>query len=218
MLHWGQAESQQKADQLFEGLVRGEWRVEPAGEGADISPAQEIIQLIGHRLPYPETIKIAQLHQVDDNFVGFSAIYHQKGWVFINAHADANDRHYHACLLTASLGLYTAYTDPATLEARTEQLIVEKLLPASDVSSFFREGISKIPPFLAADIADFFRVPFPIVLKRALTLGIITEEQYQNFITVKPKRSAKPRELYVAKEGSGEDLESQLFGEEDADF
>ncbi|WP_247236925.1 hypothetical protein [Telluribacter sp. SYSU D00476] len=218
VLHWGQAESQQQADQLFEGLVHGEWRVEPAGEGADISSAQEIIQLIGHRLPYPETIKIAHLHQVDDNFIGFSAIYHQKGWVFVNAHADANDRHYHACLLTASLGLYTAYTDPATLVARTEQLIVDKLLPASDVSSFFREGISKIPPFLAADIADFFRVPFPIVLKRALDLQIITEEQYQNFITIKPKRSAKPRELYVAKEGSVEDLESQLFGEEDTDF
>ncbi|GAB3174466.1 hypothetical protein [Telluribacter humicola] len=218
VLHLGQVESQQKADQLFEGLVRGEWRVEPAGEGADISSAQEIINVLGHRLPYPEIIKIAHLHQVDDNFVGFSAIYHQRGWVFVSAHVDVNERHYLACLLTASLGLYTAYTDPAMLAARTEQLVFDALLPASDVSSFFREGISKIPPFLAADIADFFKVPFPIVLRRALALQIISEEQYQMFVTVKPKRSAKPRELYVAKEGSVEDLESQLFSEEDTDF
>ncbi|HEV7348960.1 hypothetical protein [Telluribacter sp.] len=218
VLHLGPPESQVKADALFEELVQGRWRVEPAGEVADISSAQDMIRQIGNKLPYPEIIKVAQLHQVDEDFVGFSAIYQQKGWVFLNARADINERYYNACLLTASLGLYTSYTEPTSLATRAEYLVVEPLLSPDDVSSFFREGITKLPPFLAADIADFFKVPFPVVLKRALALRTITEAQYQTFLKVKPVRSAKPRELYIAKEGGVEDLEAHLFGEDDTDF
>jgi hypothetical protein len=212
------AGSQQQADQLFEALLRGEWRVEPAGEVADVAATKDLVRQIGHKLPYPETIKVAQLHRVDDTFTGFSAIYHQTGWVFINAKADRNDRHYHSCLLTASLGLYTAYTTPAALADRTEHLVMEALLSPKDVGSFFREGISKLPPFLAADISDFFKVPFPVVLRRALAIGCITPEQYEAFRLVQPVRSAQPRELYIAKEGSVEDLESHLFSSDEADF
>jgi hypothetical protein len=198
-------------DQLFEGLVNGEWMIEPAGEVADISYAQDIVHQIGHKLPYPEGVKIAQLHNVDPLFKGFSAIYRQKGWVFVNAASEINERNYHIHLLTVSLGLHTLYSNTNSLAARSEQLIFEALLPFEEVESFFRNDISKIPDFLASDIANFFKVPFPMVLKRALLLKIITDEQYRSFMTIIPAASSKPRELFLSKDGSIDDLEAQLF-------
>ncbi|MDR6803533.1 hypothetical protein J2Y45_000803 [Dyadobacter sp. BE34] len=214
VLHLGQVESQRIADHLFEGLVNGDWMIEPAGEVADISYAQDIVHQIGHKLPYPDGIKIAQLHNVDPLFKGFSAIYHQKGWVFVNAASDINERNYHIHLLTVSLGLHTIYANTASLAARSEQLIFEALLPFEEVESFFRNDISKIPEFLASDIANFFKVPFPMVLKRALNLKIITDDQYRSFMTVNPSAAAKPRELFFSKDGSIDDLEAQLFSGE----
>ncbi len=213
VLALGQVESQQAATSLFEELMHGSWVIEPAGEVADVSSAQDIVRHLNVKLPFPEVIKIAQLHQAGEIFVGLSAIYRQKGWVFVNAHADANERFYHAYLLTATLGLYSSYANPDTLAQRAEQLIFKTLLPEGEVKSFFHEGITKIPGFLAADIADFFKVPFPMVLKRALQLEIISDEQYRNYMTVLPQRTGKPRELFVAQEGGIEDLESHLFGE-----
>src|SRR5690606_34526245 len=105
VLHLGQVESQRLADHLFMGLVNGDWMIEPAGEVADVSYAQDIVHQIGHKLPYPEGIKIAQLHNVDLAFKGFSAIFRQKGWVFVNAASEINERNYHIHLLTVSLGL-----------------------------------------------------------------------------------------------------------------
>jgi hypothetical protein len=216
ILHLGQIESQKSADRLFEGLVHGDWVIEPAGEVADVSYAQDIVHQIGHKLPYPEGIKIAQLHNIDPVFKGFSCMYHQKGWVFVNAASEINERNYHIHLLTVSLGLHSAYSTPASLARRSEQLIFDALLPYKEVESFFRNDISKIPGFLASDIANFFKVPFPMVLKRAMQLMIITEEQYRNFMTVKPA-ATKPRELFISKEGSIDDLEAQLFAEGSAD-
>jgi hypothetical protein len=213
VLHLGQVESQKLANQLFDGLVNGDWMIEPAGEVADISYAQDIVHQIGHTLPYPEGIKIAQLHNVDPQFKGFSAIYRQKGWVFVNAASEINERNYHIHLLTVSLGLHTLYANPVSLAARSEQLIFEALMPYKEVESFFRNDISKIPDFLASDIANFFKVPFPMVLKRALLLKIISDEQYRNFMTITPATS-KPRELFVSKDGSIDDLEAQLFSGE----
>jgi hypothetical protein len=209
VLHLGQVESQRVADELFERLLKGEWLIEPAGEVADISYAQDIVHQIGHKLPYPEGIKIAQLHHVDATFKGFSAIYRQKGWVFVNAASEINERNYHIHLLTVSLGLNTSYANPASLAARAEQLIFDALLPVAEVESFFRDDISKIPGFLASDISSFFKVPFSMVLKRALQLSIISDEQYRTFMTVKP--SSKPRELFVFKDGNLDDLEARLF-------
>ena len=211
VLHLGQVESQKLADQLFDGLVNGDWMIEPAGEVADISYAQDIVHQIGHKLPYPEGVKIAQLHKVDPGFKGFSAIYRQKGWVFVNATSEINERNYHIHLLTVSLGLHTLYANPLSLAKRSEQLIFDALLPFEDVESFFRNDISKIPDFLASDIANFFKVPFPMVLKRALLLRIITDEQYRTFMTANPLASPKPRELFISKDGSIDDLEAQLF-------
>ena len=211
VLHLGQVESQRSADALFDGLINGDWMIEPAGEAADISYAQDIVHQIGHKLPYPEGIKIAQLHHVDDVFKGFSAIYRQKGWVFVNAKEDINERNYQIHLLTVSLGLSSSYPTTASLANRAEQLIFEALLPYSEVESFFRDDISKIPGFLASDIANFFKVPFPMVLKRALQLHIISDEQYRSFMTVKPLSSSKPRELFVSQDGNLDDLEAQLF-------
>ncbi|NIJ51523.1 hypothetical protein [Dyadobacter arcticus] len=211
VLQLGQVESRKKADQLFEGLINGDWMIEPAGEVADISYAQDIVHQIGHKLPYPEGVKIAQLHNVDPIFKGFSAIYRQKGWVFVNAASEINERNYQIHLLTVSLGLQTLYASTTSLAARSEQLIFEALLPYKEVESFFRNDISKIPDFLASDIANFFKVPFPMVLKRALALKIISDEQYRIFMTITPAASSKPRELFLSKDGSIDDLEAQLF-------
>ena len=213
VLHLGQIESQKSANALFEGLVEGEWMIEPAGEAADISYAQDIVHQIGHKLPYPEGIKIAQLHNADEVFKGFSAIYRQKGWVFVNAALEINERNYYIHLLTVSLGLSGSYTNKASLAARSEHLIFDALLPYTEVESFFRNDISKIPEFLASDIANFFRVPFSVVLKSALQLCIITKEQYWNFMTVVPASSSKPKELFISKDGNFDDLEAQLFAE-----
>ena len=213
ILHLGQMESQRAANELFEGLVDGDWVIEPAGEVADVSYAQDIVHQIGHKLPYPEGIKIAQLHNIDPIFKGFSSMYHQKGWVFVNAASEINERNYHIHLLTVSLGLHSSYANPVSLANRSEQLIFDALLPYKEVESFFRDDISKIPGFLASDIANFFKVPFPMVLKRALQLRIISDEQYRNFMTVKPVSSAKPRELFISQEGNIDDLEAQLFAE-----
>jgi hypothetical protein len=212
VLHLGQVESQRVADELFEGLVNGEWMIEPAGEAADISYAQDIVHQIGHKLPYPEGIKIAQLHNVDPAFKGFSAIFRQKGWVFVNAASEVNERNYHIHLLTVSLGLNTTYSNPVSLANRAEQLIFDALLPYREVESFFRENISKIPGFLASDISNFFKVPFPMVLKRALQTSLITDEQYRSFMTVTP--TVQPRELFISQDLDMDDLETRLFSKD----
>jgi hypothetical protein len=212
VLQLGQTESQREADRLFDSLVNGEWMIEPAGESADISYAQDIVHHIGHQLPYPEGIKIAQLHHVDPIFKGFSAIFRQKGWVFVNASSDVNERNYHIHLLTVSLGLNTTYSNPDSLANRAEQLIFDALLPYREVESFFRDNISKIPGFLASDISNFFKVPFPMVLKRARQMSIITDEQYRTFMTVKP--TIQPRELFISQDIDMEDLETQLFSKD----
>jgi hypothetical protein len=212
VLALGQVESQQEAEKLFEELVEGQWMIEPAGEVADVSSAHDIIRHLNVKLPFPEVVKVAQLHQVGEVFTGLTAIFRQKGWVFVNALADANERFYHTYLLTAALGLHPSYANPDSLAERAEQLVFCTLLPEEEVKSFFHEGITKIPGFLAADIADFFRVPFPMVLKRALQLHVISDEQYRNYMTVQPQRSGKPRELFIAQEGGIEDLEAHLFG------
>lgn len=217
VLPLGQIESQRSAELLFEGLVSGEWVIEPAGDIADISYAQDIVQQIGHRLPYPEGIKIAQLHFADDHFKGFSAIFNQKGWVFVNAKADINERNYQIYLLTVSLGLSSAYPARTSLASRSERLVFDALLPYKDVQSFFRTNISTIPVFLAYDISNFFKVPFQVVLKRALQLEIISDQQYRNFMAVQPQAFSKPRELFVSKDGNIDDLEAQLFGDENLD-
>ncbi|KAA6440663.1 hypothetical protein FEM33_08790 [Dyadobacter flavalbus] len=211
VLHLGETEGRKVADRLFEGLVNGNWMIEPAGEAADISYAQDIVNQIGHKLPYPEVVKIAQMRNADPVFKGFSAIFDQKGWIFVNAAADINERNYHIHLLAVSLGLHASYANPETLLQRSEKLIFDVMLPFKEVESFFRTGISRIPASLAAEIAGFFKVPFAIVLKRALALEIITNEQYSSFITVKPAVPSRQRELFVSKEGNMDDLETQLF-------
>ena len=214
VLHLDPIEDQQAATRLFEGLVKGDWIIEPAGDAAEISYAQDIVQQLGYKLAYPEVIKIAQLRHAEPSFKGFSAFYGQKGWVFVNAASDINERNYYIHLLTVSLGLHASYADPDVLLQRSEKLIFDALLPFKEVESFFRTDISRIPASLAAEIAGFFKVPFAIVLKRALALEIITDEQYRSFIKVKPAVPAKQRELFVPKEGNIDDLETQLFSQD----
>ena len=201
LLHLGQINAQRNGEQLFQGLLAGEWLVEPAGEVADVSSGQDIIRQLGRRLPYPETVKIAQLHKIETEMLGFSALFQNKGWVFLNAKADEHERCYYTALLTASLGLYMSYPNPDALCQRSEKLVFDALLPESEVRSFFHHGITKISSSLAMDIADFFRVPFAVVLKRALALEVISDEQYRNFMTVTPERPVKARPLFVSKSG-----------------
>ncbi|PWJ60333.1 hypothetical protein CLV98_101514 [Dyadobacter jejuensis] len=214
VLRLGQLQHHPLADDLFQRLVQKEWIIEPPGEVADISFAQDIVAHIGHKLPYPEGMKIAQLHGCEAEFKGFSAIFQQKGWIFVNAATEATERNYQIHLLTVSLGLHSLYTTAESLFNRSEQLVFEALLPLKEVESFFRKDIVKIPEFLASDIATFFRVPFPMVLKRALQLRLISDEQYRNFMTINPESGRKPRELFVSDDGTMDDLEAQLFSEE----
>ena len=211
ILALGQYENQQAAARFFQKLCEGQWILEPAGEIADVSSAQEVIRQLGGNLSFPEVVKVAQLHQVEKTFVGFSAVYKQKGWVFVNAQADAPERHYHTYLLTVSLGLQRAYASIEQLQKRAEQLVLETLLPAQEVATFFYEGISTLPPALAFDIASFFNVPYSVVLKRALALGIVSDEQFRQFMTVKPVRSTRSKDLYISSEDSLDDLEARLF-------
>jgi hypothetical protein len=201
LLHLGQTVAQREGERLFQGLLNKDWLLEPAGEAADVSSGQEIIRQLGRRLSYPEKVKVAQLHNIETEFIGFSALYQDKGWVIVNARAEEHDRHYHTCLLTASLGLYMNYSNSETLCQRAEALVLEAFLPKAEVQTFFHHGITKISPSLAMDIADFFRMPFAVVLKRALSFEVISDEQYRNFMTVKPEYPVKSRPLFVSKSG-----------------
>jgi len=211
LLHLGQTLAQRAGERLFENLCNGEWLLEPAGEFADVSSAQDIVKQLGRRLPYPEQVKVAQLHGIEPDFVGFSALYQQKGWVFVNARATEHERCYYTALLTASLGLYPAYPRPEALAQHAEKLVFEAFLPQKEVQTFFHKGINKFQPAQAMDIADFFRVPFGMVLKRALQLEIITDEQYRSFTTIRPLRSEKARPLFVSKSG---ELEGDFWDNE----
>tara|TARA_R110002124_G_scaffold246343_2_gene411451 strand:+ start:709 stop:1413 length:705 start_codon:yes stop_codon:yes gene_type:complete len=211
VLSIGQLHNQTIGEQLFQSLVSEAWVVEPAGAMADISYAHAIVHQIGHKLPYPEGMKIAQLHNAPPDFIGFSAIFNQKGWIIVNANTEALERNYHLYLLTVSLGLNTLYTTRESLEKRAEQLVFESLLPFKEVESFFRNEISKITSVLASEIATYFKLPFPIILKRALQLSVISEKKYRNFMTIKPSTVKLP-ELFISQDGNLDDLESQLFG------
>ena len=113
--------------------------------------------------------------------------------------------------MTASLGLYPAYPQPDALAQRAEKLVFEAFLPEKEVQTFFHKGINKFQPAQAMDIADFFRVPFVVVLKRALQLEIITDEQYRSFTTIQPLRPEKARPLFVSKSG---ELEGDFWDNE----
>ena len=93
------------------------------------------------------------------------------------------------------------YSQSETLCQRAEKLVNDAFLPEAEVKSFFHRGITKISPSLAMDIADFFRMPFAVILKRALTLEVISDEQYRSFMTVKPEHPIKTRSLFVSKSG-----------------
>ena len=201
LIHLGQIKAQRIGEKLFQDLLNQEWVLEPAGEAADLSSANAIIRQLGRKLPYPAAIKIAQIHNQEVDFLGFSALYQQQGWVFINAKLSDYERHYYTFLLTASLGLNQSYPETMLLVPRAEKLVFDVLLPANEIETFFHKSISKFPTTQALDIADFFRVPFPIILKRALQLDIITDEQYRNFMTVSLKIPIKSRPLFISKSG-----------------
>ena len=201
LIHLGQVKAQRIGEKLFQDLLNQEWILEPAGEAADLSSANDIIKQLGRKLPYPSTIKVAQIHNQKVDFLGFSALYQQQGWVFINAKLSDYERHYYTFLLTASLGLNQSYPETMLLVPRAEKLVFDVLLPAQEIETFFHKSISKFPTTQALDIADFFRVPFPIILKRALQLDIITDEQYRNFMAVSLKIPIKSRPLFISKSG-----------------
>lgn len=208
----GNANHQLVSEKIFEGLLAGEWGLEPSGDWCELVSAEEIIRHIGHRLPYPEVVKIARMQRDEADFIGFAAVYKQRGWVFVSDWIDANERNYTQYFLTVILGLYLTYPNRESLEARALSIIAELLLPAKEVSTFFHAEVSKISPILAADIADYFKAPFGVVLRRAFDLGIVSEAQFESFNEVIPAQNAKQRELYVTGEGNMDDLESYLFG------
>jgi len=207
-------ENNRKASrELFEELIQRKWSLEHAGETADISSAQEIMDQLGHRLLYPEQVKIARVYAQPQDFVGFSAIYNQKGWVFVNEASDGYERRFHIYYLVASLGLYLTYPGEESLRARAEQLVFDTLMPQKDVETFFRDTITTLSPSLAMDMSDFFKVPYAKIPRRAYQLRIISEEQYRSFSTVKPLQGNAPKEIFITRDSSMvDDLENYLFG------
>ncbi len=210
----GDSRNQLSCTRIFEELLSADWLPEPSGDYCEVSSADEIVRHIGYKLPYPEVIKIARLQNAEADFSGFAAVYKQQGWAVIPDSLDANERNFAGYLLTLVLGLYQTYTQKESLEARALAILSETLLPQKEVSTFFHTEVTKISPALALDIADYFKVPFGVVLQRARDLGIISESQYEGFLSIKPEQSGKQRELYVTGEDNMDDLESYLFGEE----
>jgi len=194
---------------FFDRLLREEW--DP--DSADITSGQEEINLLGHRLLYPETVKIARLYNHPPEFLGFSAIYDQKGWVFVNAESDSYDRRFAIYFLVATLGLYSTYTNEDALRQRAEQLVMEVLMPEKDMRAFLSDNEVMLTPALAGDMSDFFKVPYSKIPARALQLQLIDEEQYGRFPIVRPMTSKNTKEIYISHDSSiADDLENYLFG------
>lgn len=199
--------------QLFDKLLRREWELEPAGETADISSAQEEIRAIGHRLLYPEQVKIARVFNLQPDFLGFSAIYNQKGWIFVNAESDSYERRYAIFFLVATLGLYLTYTQEDSLRSRAEQLVFDVLMPEKDMKTFLPDENTPLTPSLAADMSDFFKVPYAKIPARAFQLDIITGEQFRELPAVRPQSGNDAREIFISHDSSiADDLENYLFG------
>ncbi len=210
LIHLGQVKAHRIGEKIFQDLLNEKWLLEPAGEAADVSSANDIVRHLARKLPYPAVVKVAQLHDVKVDFMGFSAYYQQQGWVFVNAHSSDYERRYYTYFLTATLGLSQAYPEPMLLVGRAEKLVFEILLPENEIKTFFHKSITKIPAAQALDMADFFQVPFPIILKRALQLDIISDEQYRNFMAISLKPPTKLRPLFVSDSG---ELEGDFWQE-----
>ncbi len=199
--------------QLFDKLLRREWELEPAGETADISSGQEEIRVIGHRLLYPEQVKIARVFNQSPDFLGFSAIYNGKGWVFVNAESESYERRFSIFFLTATLGLYTTYTVEDSLRARSEQLVLDALMPEKDMKTFLPDSDTPLTPSLAGDMSDFFKVPYNKIAARAFQLDIITDDQLREFPSVRPQSNKSTKEIFISHDASiADDLENYLFG------
>lgn len=198
---------------LFDKLLQREWELEPAGETADISSGQDEIRTIGHRLLYPEQVKIARVFGQPHHFLGFSAIYNQKGWVFVNAESDSYERRFSIFLLVTTLGLYPTYPQEDSLKIRAEQIVFDVLMPEKDMRSFLPESDTVLTTVLAADMSDFFKVPYARIPERVLQLGLMTSEQFQAFPKVRIQPSSGPKEIYISHDSSlADDLENYLFG------
>jgi Zn-dependent peptidase ImmA (M78 family) len=199
--------------QLFDRLLRREWELEPAGETADVSSGMEEIRTIGHRLLYPEKVKIARVFGQPQGFQGFSAIYNQKGWAFVNAEADSYERRFAIYLLVATLGLYPTYPQEDSLKLRAEQIVFDVLMPEKDMRTFLPDSNTTLSSALASDMSDFFKVPYSRIPERAAHLGLISAEQMSLFPKVRPQISNGTKEIFISHDSSiADDLENYLFG------
>ena len=179
----------------------------------EINSAESVIDRLNTNLAYPEIIKVAHLSNRSAYFKGFAAIFDGCGWIFLNSKADIAAKNYYSLLLTAALGIKSQYPDSDKLAVRAEDLTFVKLLPKADVRSFFSERITSISPEFAADISNYFNGPFDIVLKRALLLQAISQDQYDIFLRVSDDISlVKPKtELYVSNEEYSDHGQLNLF-------
>lgn len=205
------SEHNDEAKTIFHEFIQG--RLDTGADHGDtfIFNAASIAEHLNAKLRYPEEMSIVRLHETSGNFPGFSAMYRQTGWIFLNAEAELNRDHYYSYLLVVSLGLGSMYKNMDLLGKRAEKLVFEKLLPEKDVKSFFYERINHIPPTLAANISDYFKVPFALVLKRALQLQIISEEQYKMFLPVvyQVKNVKASTESYISTDDFTKDFQAE---------
>jgi len=199
----------EESKKIFNQLTKGVLNLHEQ----DVFSADLFINQLNTNLAYPETINIAQLHNTTADFKGFAAIFEGCGWVFINANGDADTKNYYSYLLTACMGMKSLYPDNEKLARRSEELVFINLLPEDEVKSFFSDRINNISPVIAADISQYFHVPFDIVLKRALLLNIISDKQFEMFLPIsRIVPPAKPQtELYISNEDYVDPRQLNLF-------
>jgi hypothetical protein len=178
---------------------------------AEVISAASMMDTLGSKLPYPAGMQVAELSNWDDDFIGFSAIVDQKGWVFISKSLNACERNYFIHLLTLSLGLNTFYTTATSLKNRCEKVVVDRLVTTEKLASFFIADDLNERKAFSDEVENAFQLPYNILLKSALERGVITLAQYYNLQITTDQGQKRTSEPEISNEEMACVPDGQLF-------
>jgi hypothetical protein len=207
----GHKQSYIASEYLFSQLMCHEICMDTAEEIAEVSSAVPNMDALAYKLPYPDGMRVAELSNWDDDFIGFSAIIDQKGWVFLSKSLHSHERSYYLHLLTISLGLNTFYTNVLSLKYRSEKLVVNRFVPSNKLSDFFKSNNHAEPNELCELGERTFQIPYSILLKTALERAIITSVQYHLLQVEGDLTCKKTSEKVVSDEEIACISDGQLF-------
>lgn len=207
----GHPQSYIASEYLFSKLLCNEICIDSEGEIAEVSSAAPSIAALEYKLPYPDGMRVAELRNWDDDFIGFSAIIGQKGWVFLSKSLTSNERNYYLHLLTISLGLNTFYTNPVSLKNRCEKLVGNRFVSTNKLVDFFKIHDLSERNRLSEEVESVFQLPYNMILKTALDRGIITSVQYFNLQMEEELACKKASEKEVSDEETVCISDGQLF-------